>query len=637
MTIMARDEHLVGDKRCLVTSVRDCLEREKFTDCVLITREGIPVHVHRMMLSVSPLLKSLLLSSSCCRGVCSHYTETTVMLPDVSYKMLSIVLEFFYSGMIRSTSTEMLIVKDLLVNMFKVPKSLVMLYKKDGHTDCVECGEHVPVVNLLEHLVSHHVENPCVDDMCEVESGDSRAVSCSQHPGDKPCDIDLEKTRINNGLFNYVGQQDPVACVLDHYRIHFDNMVLYVKNEYPEVAIPSHVKFDDQKLRQLVRNNITNIMEPDSISLGEQQTENGGMLDFTDALNSYDPTPQRARSRSHEEFSEEESHQKLKNKSDFIKKMKSMLSSSSSDSDSENIGCRDLTGDCENNLSTIQDVSNVNSIKETHHIDAFTSACVKATEDCKEFEYSIEESASDMKQPSPASSKRKSCEFKDESSNSSSSVQPDVKKARVTSQTERLCRVCKKSQPADQFEKHVSTHLYEWWPEVERTDEKQNCKVPKCAKQFKKWNYYIQHLAAHHGELNSKLAARGQELSDYEQDGDIPDEAEMLRIGGKREALGRYGLPEDYFEQDQSHEASLGKEEQEKLNSSQNPLLDSSQEDAMVVLENGDEDIDVDDLLNDSQASSEPEDAQNDGGSDVTLPLEEDQTHQDRLKEVEEV
>jgi len=57
----------------------------------------------------------------------------------------------------------------------------------------------------------------------------------------------------------------------------------------------------------------------------------------------------------------------------------------------------------------------------------------------------------------------------------------------------------------------------------------------------------------------------------------------------------------------------------------------------MVVLENGDEDIDVDDLLNDFQGSSEPEDAQNDGGSDVTLPLEEDQTHQDRLKEVEEV
>jgi len=494
-----------------------------------------------------------------------------------------------------------------------------------------------------EHLVSHHVENPCVDDMCEVESGDSRAVSCSQHPGDKPCDIDLEKTRINNGLFNYVGQQDPVACVLDHYRIHFDNMVLYVKNEYPEVAIPLHVKFDEEKLRHLVRNNITNITEPDSISLGEQQTENGGMLDFTDALNSYDPTPQRARSRSHEEFSEEESHQKLKNKSDIIKKMRSMLSSSS-DSDSENIGCRELTGDCENNSSRIKDISNVNSNTGTQNIDAFTSAhakatnidaftsaYAKATEDCREFEYSMGESASDINQPSLASSKRKSCEFKDESNNSSSSVQPDVKKVRL----QRLCRVCKKWQTADQFDKHVSTHLYEWWPEVKRTDEKQNCK--KCDKQFKKWNNYIQHLATYHGELNSKLAAKGQELSDYELDGDIPDAAEILRRGGKRDALGRYGLPEDYFEQDQSHEASLGKEEQEKLNSSQNPLLDSSQEDAMVVLENGDEDIDVDDLLNDSQASSEPEDAQNDGGSDVTLPLEEDQTHQDRLKEVEEL
>ena len=79
---------------------------------------------------------------------------------------------------------------------------------------CEECAEHVPVNSWLGHLVSYHVEEPCLRDMSMVEAGDSRSLSCSQHSGVKACYIDAKKTRINNGIFNYLGKEDPVACLL---------------------------------------------------------------------------------------------------------------------------------------------------------------------------------------------------------------------------------------------------------------------------------------------------------------------------------------------------------------------------------------------------------------------------------------
>ena len=108
--------------------------------------------------------------------MCSHSSTTTILLPDVSYRQLDIFLGFFYMGMIKCTSCEMDTVKDLLVNMFFVPRNTVMLHNNDGHTDCAECGQHVAIARLLEHLVSDHVEEPCVKDMVKLERGNSRAV-----------------------------------------------------------------------------------------------------------------------------------------------------------------------------------------------------------------------------------------------------------------------------------------------------------------------------------------------------------------------------------------------------------------------------------------------------------------------------
>jgi len=612
---LGRDELFVGDRRFLLSSLQDSLEGERFTDCILVTREGIPVPVHRMVLNSSPFLKTLFISTNCCRGLCSTNTETTILLPDVSYRMLSIILGFFYTGNIRCTPKEMDGVKDLLVNMLQVPKTTVMLEKKDGYTDCVECAEHVPVNSLLEHLVNYHVEEPCVRDMSMVEGGDSRAVSCSQHSGSKACDIDVEKTRINNGIFNYLGQEDPVACVLDHYLIHFNNMVKFVRNQYPGMHIPSHVKFDQVKLRQLATNSSALVLEPNN-SWGSTRAGVDKFLHSTTAPYSAStpsrpgtktspsppsatpPTSHSGGLTSPEDLSDTDP---IPAGSKLRRKMRSMLSSFSEEEKS------DVEKSDEDSFSDPPGGDIINTSINTG--SNYFPPSKEPAEDAHKSLNSLGGSNTFISDSGPAGddSKRKASDDRDDGN-----ILPPTKKARTSAHEQRMCRVCKKSQADFQFEKHLTTHLYELWPEVNRTEEKQQCKKIGCEKQFSNWKVFIQHLATTHGELTKKLAERDETLGEYEMDASLTadskdDETLVGAVGGifsltgasKKGVLESFGKPVDYFDG-----VSPRREEQlERLNSSQNPLLDSSQEDAMVIVENGDDDIviDVNELLDDSQ------------------------------------
>lgn len=62
------------------------------------------------------------------------------------------------------------------------------------------------------------------------------------------------------------------------------------------------------------------------------------------------------------------------------------------------------------------------------------------------------------------------------------------------------------------FKRHLTTHLYELWPEVKMTEEKQQCKKIGCEKQFSNWKFYITHLATVHGELMKQLEEREETL-----------------------------------------------------------------------------------------------------------------------------
>ena len=93
-------------ERILVSSVGRDMREERWTDLILYSRERIPVQVHRMILSQSPHLRPLLTSLSCCQGRCAHQEPLSILLPDISYRLLITAVNFLYTGIIRSTQQD---------------------------------------------------------------------------------------------------------------------------------------------------------------------------------------------------------------------------------------------------------------------------------------------------------------------------------------------------------------------------------------------------------------------------------------------------------------------------------------------------------------------------------------------------
>ena len=86
------------ETRQLVSAVARNLTTESWTDVVLYSKERVPLHLHRVVLSRSPLLHSLLSSLSCCRGLCAHQATLHILLPDVPFEILTAVVVFLYNG-----------------------------------------------------------------------------------------------------------------------------------------------------------------------------------------------------------------------------------------------------------------------------------------------------------------------------------------------------------------------------------------------------------------------------------------------------------------------------------------------------------------------------------------------------------
>ena len=393
--------------------------------------------------------------------------------------------------------------------------------------------EHIPVSSLLEHLIELHIKRPCVRDMNSVESGDSRAVSCSQHFGSsKACDIDNEKTRISNGLFNYVGQEDPVSCVIEHYRIHFNNIVDFVKAEYPDIDLHEvNLKFDEDELRHISRKNSSSEGSYDGnfkLARPSPQNDNTAM-----SISSDDEIVNRAVVKA------KPYHRK-----------RSMLSSSSSD---EGGGPHQT-----NNTSRVKDQSGT--------LEA-----------------------------SNGMSQGESCTDK---------INSPLKKSRRI----RICAVCKAKIDDDKFALHVASHTSLYWEDEKKIEGSQVC-LRGCGQLLPNWDKQAFHLAIQHNELLDKLKSRGESLSDFEGDPELNDDQKSTVDGFstlvssiKRNVLDLHNLPQD----DSSDEEIIPTDilSNISLNEIQNPLLDSNQlHHPSVVLENVNEDIDVNDLLDDSQVS----------------------------------
>ena len=83
-----------------MSSVCRDMREERWTDLILYSSEGVPVPVHRAILSQSPHLRPLLSSLSCCQGRCAHQEPLSLLLPDVPYRLLLTAVTFLYTGTI---------------------------------------------------------------------------------------------------------------------------------------------------------------------------------------------------------------------------------------------------------------------------------------------------------------------------------------------------------------------------------------------------------------------------------------------------------------------------------------------------------------------------------------------------------
>eukprot|EP00092_Neocalanus_flemingeri_P036960 GFUD01040238.1.p1 GENE.GFUD01040238.1~~GFUD01040238.1.p1 ORF type:complete len:254 (-),score=45.84 GFUD01040238.1:665-1426(-) len=186
---------------------------------------------------LTPSLMTLLQSISCC-DVFSR--RPIIILREVSHHSLGIVLNYLYTGIMKYNSRRAGHYQRTPGDYFWFPKSALN--------------------DASAQEVRYHVDDPCIRDMRRVEGADGQVVSRSQHDGITACDVDDDYTRIKNGMFNYVEQDDPVSCVVKHYRIHFSDMVQIVREEHSHSTIPFNMTFEEEKLKQLA--GISSITQP---------------------------------------------------------------------------------------------------------------------------------------------------------------------------------------------------------------------------------------------------------------------------------------------------------------------------------------------------------------------------------------
>ena len=90
----------------MVSSVGRAMMEERWTDLDLYSSEGVPVPVHRAILSQSPHLRPLLTSLSCCQGRCAHQEPLSLLLPDIPYRLLLTAVTFLYTGLTQTNQQD---------------------------------------------------------------------------------------------------------------------------------------------------------------------------------------------------------------------------------------------------------------------------------------------------------------------------------------------------------------------------------------------------------------------------------------------------------------------------------------------------------------------------------------------------
>ena len=105
-------------QQVLFSNILELMQTESFPDCRLVTREGLAVEAHQIMLLQSPYLRTLLTSVACCEGQCGVQEPVTILLPEVSYTHLEPVLHYLYTGVLKVDKSDKAGIRDLLLKTF---------------------------------------------------------------------------------------------------------------------------------------------------------------------------------------------------------------------------------------------------------------------------------------------------------------------------------------------------------------------------------------------------------------------------------------------------------------------------------------------------------------------------------------
>lgn len=474
----------------LVRGAHDSLLAEVHTDLTLVTKEGISIAVHKIMLVQCSTLQSILLSSSCCGGRCSSQAPATVLLPDLPYRSLKVALDFLYRGRIECSSDEKAGVREVLRVLGVRSGSIEVEERKEGHVACTSCSAYLPLDQLAKHMVDMHVLKPAETDVEKVGWGDNHStVRCSY--SSSPCNLDTNLTRVNNGFFKYLGLSNPLECVVQHYKeVHLVDMVKHLQKEWDlKIDREQYTRFESQLTKLLKRELASPMME---VSLEE------GRAGLVEEENIHSAGVETSDEEDDEEVESSYSGG-LDSPGDDLDEEKGSVDEDENDPSSIEIIPFD-TNDDPTNSSTLPDVVGL----------------------------TISHAAANLEREDVSEG-------------------PLAKKPRKAA-TPMKCRICKKEFSSEHFKRHVTTHLKSRWKEVSLEEGKRTC--DHCKKTLQGREALIVHLATKHNELAAKLEEAGESLSDYEvrEVTDIEQERILnLTTATKEDVQKRMEFPKDYF------------------------------------------------------------------------------------------
>lgn len=102
-------------------------------DCVIVCGDNIEIEANQIMLLQSPFIKDLIDSRN------GNYEMLCLMFPDISYKHMHSVLDYFYTGVIQFCQSDKEIIQDILINILQIPKDRLTTLDSDiGYEDLEE-------------------------------------------------------------------------------------------------------------------------------------------------------------------------------------------------------------------------------------------------------------------------------------------------------------------------------------------------------------------------------------------------------------------------------------------------------------------------------------------------------------------